>query len=136
MEIANRWKDYEILDMANGEKLERWGDVVLVRPDPQIIWKKKSFLSKWKEANAIYNRSKTGGGSWQYKKRVPQSWQIKYDDLTFNIKPMGFKHTGLFPEQAANWDWMRNKIQSEYLSINKFYDNQCRGRRPRRPEQT
>ena len=136
MEIANRWKDYEILDMANGEKLERWGDVVLVRPDPQIIWKKKSFSNKWKDAHAVYNRSKTGGGSWQYKKHVPQLWQIKYDDLIFNIKPMGFKHTGLFPEQAANWDWMRNKIQSEYLSINKFYDNQCRGRSPRRPEQT
>lgn len=123
MEIANKWKDYEILDMANGEKLERWGDIVLVRPDPQIIWKKKSFPNKWKLSHAVYNRSKTGGGSWQYKKHIPQSWQIKYDDLTFNIKPMGFKHTGLFPEQAANWDWMRDKIQFEYLSINKFYDN-------------
>ncbi len=111
MEIANKWKDYEILDMANGEKLERWGDIVLVRPDPQIIWKERSFLNKWRSAHAVYNRSKTGGGSWNYKKHVPQSWQIKYDNLTFNIKPMGFKHTGLFPEQAANWDWMRNKIQ-------------------------
>ena len=112
MELANKWKDYEILDMANGEKLERWGDIILIRPDPQIIWKEKSFKNKWKEANAIYNRSKTGGGSWQYKKQMPKSWQIKYDDLTFNIKPMGFKHTGLFPEQAANWDWMRNKIRT------------------------
>ena len=120
MEIANRWKDYEILDMANGEKLERWGDVVLVRPDPQIIWKKRSFSNKWKEAHAVYNRSKTGGGSWQYKKHVPQSWQIKYDDLIFNIKLMGFKHTGLFPEQAANWDWMRNKIQNQCKILNLF----------------
>ena len=99
--------------MANGEKLERWGNVTLVRPDPQIIWKQKSFPNKWKEVNAVYNRSKTGGGSWNYKKQMPKAWQIKYKNLTFNIKPMGFKHTGLFPEQAVNWDWMINKIENE-----------------------
>ena len=112
MIIANNWKDYEIIDMADGEKLERWKDIILVRPDPQIIWKEKSFPKKWNEANARYNRSSTGGGSWQYKKRVPVSWQVNYKNLTFNIKPMGFKHTGLFPEQAANWDWMIEKIKS------------------------
>ena len=117
MNIANEWKDYEILDMASGEKLERWGNIYLVRPDPQIIWKEKSFPKKWNEANAVYNRSSSGGGGWQYKKRLPEAWQIKYKNLTFNIKPMGFKHTGLFPEQAVNWDWMINKIKSEKREI-------------------
>ena len=111
MKIANNWRDYEILDMANGEKLERWNNIYLVRPDPQIIWNDKQYPEKWKQANARYNRSSTGGGHWDYKKRLPDSWQIKYKNLTFNIKPMGFKHTGLFPEQAVNWDWMINKIQ-------------------------
>ncbi len=111
MNIANNWKEYEILDMANGEKLERWGEYTLIRPDPQIIWKEKSFPNKWSKANAVYNRSKTGGGSWNYKTKLPDSWQVKYKNLTFNIKPMGFKHTGLFPEQAVNWDWMINKIK-------------------------
>lgn len=117
MKIADEWKDYEILDMANGEKLERWKDVILVRPDPQIIWNKKSFPHKWKDVNATYNRSKTGGGSWEYNKKMPDSWKIKYKDLTFNIKPMGFKHTGLFPEQAVNWDWMIDKIKKEKREI-------------------
>jgi len=113
MNIANEWEDYKIIDMANGEKLEKWGNITLVRPDPQIIWKDKSFPEKWNQANARYNRSNTGGGAWEYKKRLPESWQIKYKDLTFNIKPMGFKHTGLFPEQAVNWDWMMDKIKNE-----------------------
>ena len=112
MNIANDWKDYEILDMASGEKLERWGKYLLVRPDPQVIWNKKTFENKWKDANATYNRSKTGGGSWSYKTKLPESWKIQYKDLTFNLKLMGFKHTGLFPEQAVNWDWMINKIES------------------------
>lgn len=111
MNIAKNWNDYEILDMANGEKLERWKDIVLARPDPQIIWKNKSFPEKWKTINARYIRSNTGGGHWEYNKKVPESWQVKYKELTFNIKPMGFKHTGLFPEQAVNWDWMIQKIQ-------------------------
>ena len=117
MIIANNWKDYEILDMADGEKLERWGNVVLVRPDPQIIWKEKTFPNKWKNINARYNRSKTGGGSWEYTSNLPKAWQIKYKNLVFNIKPMGFKHTGLFPEQAVNWDWMIDKIKSEKREI-------------------
>ena len=112
MKLANEWKDYRILDMAEGQKLEKWGNVILSRPDPQIIWKEKSFPNKWKEINATYHRSKTGGGSWEFKKQMPKQWQIKYKNLTFNIKPMGFKHTGLFPEQAVNWDWMINKIKT------------------------
>ena len=117
MKIANRWKDYEILDMANGEKLERWGNIFLVRPDPQIIWKEKSFPELWKNAYAVYNRSKTGGGSWQINKKIPDAWKIKYNEMIFNIKPMGFKHTGLFPEQAVNWDWMMEKISNEKREI-------------------
>ncbi len=117
MNIANNWKDYEILDMANGERLERWGNVILIRPDPQIIWKNKSFPKKWDLANARYNRSSSGGGGWKYNKKMPESWKIKYKDLTFNIKPMGFKHTGLFPEQAVNWDWMISKIKNEKRDI-------------------
>ncbi|MGN1299421.1 MAG: class I SAM-dependent methyltransferase [Candidatus Scatovivens sp.] len=117
MNIANDWKDYEILDMAGEEKLERWGDIYLIRPDPQIIWKEKSFPEKWKKAFARYSRSNTGGGNWNYNKKVPESWQIKYKNLTFNIKPMGFKHTGLFPEQAVNWDWMINKIKQEKREV-------------------
>lgn len=119
MKVANNWKDYEILDMANGEKLERWNNIYLVRPDPQIIWNDKQYPEKWKQANARYNRSSTGGGHWDYKKRLPHSWQIKYKNLTFNIKPMGFKHTGIFPEQAVNWDWMMDKIQNEIKTTNR-----------------
>ena len=117
MKIANEWKDYKILDMADGQKLEKWGNIILSRPDPQIIWKEKSFPKKWKEANATYHRSKTGGGSWEYHKKLPEQWQIKYKDLTFNIKPMNFKHTGLFPEQAVNWDWMISKIKNSNREI-------------------
>ena len=117
MNIATEWKDYEIIDMANGEKLERWGKYILIRPDPQIIWKEKSYPEKWNKANATYKRSKTGGGAWNFKNKLPASWQIKYKELTFNIKPMGFKHTGLFPEQAVNWDWMINKIKNSGREI-------------------
>ncbi len=117
MDIARDWEDYEILDMANGEKLERWKDIILVRPDPQIIWKNKSFPNKWKDVNAKYIRSSSGGGNWDFNKKVPANWQIKYKNLTFNIKPMGFKHTGLFPEQAVNWDWMISKIKGANREI-------------------
>ncbi len=117
MKLANQWKEYKILDMADGQKLEKWGEVILARPDPQIIWKEKSFPNKWKEINAIYHRSKMGGGSWEFQKKMPKSWKIHYKNLTFHIKPMGFKHTGLFPEQAVNWDWMIDKIKSAKRDI-------------------
>lgn len=117
MDIAKNWQDYEIIDMANGEKLERWKDIVLARPDPQIIWKNKLRPEEWKKQNARYIRSKTGGGSWEYKTSLPKSWKVKYKNLTFNIKPMSFKHTGLFPEQAVNWDWMIDKIKNAKRDI-------------------
>lgn len=110
MWIADKWKDYECIDAADGEKLERWDSILLVRPDPQVIWSVRSAHDRWTKADARYIRSSSGGGEWRYKADLPQRWQVKYGDITFNIKPMGFKHTGLFPEQAVNWDWMRNKI--------------------------
>ncbi len=117
MRIANEWKDYEILDMADGKKLERWGNFILNRPDPQIVWKEKSFSNKWNDVHSVYYRSKKGGGHWENKKDIPDTWQVKYKDLTFNIKQMGFKHTGLFPEQAVNWDYMINKIKNSNRKI-------------------
>ena len=106
-----QWKDYELIDCSDGERLERWGDIVLIRPDPQIIWQTERKNPLWKQAHARYNRSSTGGGSWQTYKKIPQQWKIKYKDLTFGIKPMGFKHTGVFPEQAVNWDFAAQKIK-------------------------
>ena len=107
--VADLWKDYEILDAGDGMKLERWKNVILSRPDPQVIWKPvKPEL--WAKANAKYNRSKTGGGAWNFCKNMPSKWTIEYDNLKFYIEPTGFKHTGLFPEQAANWEWMRQMI--------------------------
>ncbi|MFA5407510.1 MAG: class I SAM-dependent methyltransferase [Bacilli bacterium] len=108
MKIAETWQDYEIIDMGNGEKLERWGKYYLRRPDPQIIW--DNDLSKTR-SDAIYHRSDKGGGAWEIINKIPARWEIKYKDLTFNIKLMSFKHTGLFPEQAVNWDYMISKIQ-------------------------
>lgn len=113
MQVSNEWKDYELLDMADGEKLERWGKYILIRPDPQIIWTKKTNPKLWKEANARYIRSKTGGGHWEKYTSIDESWKINYKNLTFNLKPMGFKHTGLFPEQAVNWDYIIKKIKSK-----------------------
>ena len=117
MRVAKDWNDYEILDMANGEKLERWGNYILERPDPQIVWQDKTFKDKWKKVDAIYHRSKKGGGYWENINDIKASWQVKYKDLTFNIKQMGFKHTGLFPEQAVNWDYMINKIKNSNRKI-------------------
>lgn len=117
LRVAKDWKDYEILDMANGEKLERWGNYILERPDPQIVWQDKTFKDKWKKVDAIYHRSKKGGGYWENINNVKSSWQVKYKDLTFNIKQMGFKHTGLFPEQAVNWDYMIDKIKNSNRKI-------------------
>ena len=111
------FKDYKILDMSNGEKVESWNGVILQRPDPQIIWNEKQNKEVWNKVDAIYHRSKTGGGYWENIKNVPSSWQIKYKELTFNLKLMGFKHTGLFPEQAFNWDFIIDKIKKEKRKI-------------------
>ena len=110
MWIADRWKDYEVLDCSGGEKLERWGDFLLIRPDPQVIWETPRKHPGWREYNARYERSHTGGGQWNTKK-LPEKWEIHYKELTFQVKPMNFKHTGIFPEQAANWDWAMDKIR-------------------------
>ena len=111
MWIADHWKDYEILDTSKGEKLERWGDYLLVRPDPQVIWNTPKVHPGWKKKNGHYHRSKKGGGEWEFF-HLPEQWSIHYKDLTFHLKPFSFKHTGLFPEQAANWDWFSDKIQN------------------------
>ena len=108
---AENWKDYEVLDTSSGEKLERWGKYILVRPDPQVIWNTPKQNPHWRKYDARYARSSTGGGQWAQKK-LPERWQVRYDDLTFNVKPMNFKHTGVFPEQAANWDFIRDKIRN------------------------
>lgn len=112
MRVASDWKDYELLDCSDGERLERWGNVNLIRPDPQVIWQTPKTHPMWKKADARYSRSASGGGSWQVYKNFPDEWSINYKDLTFKIKPMGFKHTGLFPEQAVNWDFTRKVIES------------------------
>ena len=110
MWIADNWKDYELLDTSDGERLERWGKYVLVRPDPQIIWKNAASHPSWRSADGVYKRSSSGGGKW-VKNKLPEQWQIKYGSLGFVLRPMGFKHTGLFPEQAANWDWFSSLIR-------------------------
>ena len=111
MKTAENWKDYTIIATGDGMKLERWGDVVLLRPDPQVIWHPSFDLYSYKGLNAVYRRSSRGGGGWEYLKPVPEEWTVSYRDLNFIVKPMGFKHTGLFPEQAANWDSMRSLIE-------------------------
>lgn len=110
MWIANNWKDYEVIDCSQGEKLERWGDYILVRPDPQVIWNTKKANKGWKKMNGHYHRSSKGGGEWEFFD-LPQQWTINYKELTFNLKPFSFKHTGLFPEQATNWDWFSSIIK-------------------------
>ena len=110
MWIADRWKDYEVLDCSEGEKLERWGKYTLVRPDPQVIWSTPKKQRGWKKMNGHYHRSTRGGGEWEFFD-LPEQWTIRYDSLTFNLKPFSFKHTGLFPEQAANWDWFSDRIK-------------------------
>ena len=110
-QIASEWKDYEVLDTGNKEKLERWNQIVLRRPDPVAIWPIEDE-KLWNKADAVYHRSNKGGGSWEMKKQLREFWTIGYKDLRFKISPTGFKHTGLFPEQAANWDFMMNKIRT------------------------
>ena len=112
MRYTKDWKDYELLDCSEGERLERWGKVILIRPDPQIIWNTPKDHPMWKHADARYVRSSQGGGHWEYRRELPEFWKINYKDLTFKISPTGFKHTGLFPEQAVNWDMMREKIKA------------------------
>ena len=112
MKIANDWKDYKVIATGDGEKLENWNGVVLLRPDPQVIWHAKKELNKDKSINAWYHRSETGGGAWEYKKKTPEEWTVSYKNLKFSLKTMGFKHTGLFPEQAYNWDKMTDLIKN------------------------
>ncbi len=111
MWIADGWKDYEVIDSSKGEKLERWENYLLIRPDPQVIWDTPKDQKGWKNPNAHYHRSAKGGGQWEFFD-LPEQWTVDYKDLTFHIKPFNFKHTGLFPEQAANWDWFSEKIKN------------------------
>lgn len=113
MRYTKQWKDYELLDSSDGERLERWGSITLVRPDPQVIWKTPKENPLWLNADARYSRSSSGGGAWSMNKKLPDSWRVSYGDLNFNVKPMGFKHTGVFPEQAVNWDYIRRVIRGE-----------------------
>ena len=112
MFLADRWTDYEVLDTGDGEKLERWKDVILRRPDPQTIWP-KTDEALWRKAQAHYHRSDRGGGSWEFLAKLPERWTVRYGDLRFHVRPTGFKHMGLFPEQAENWDWMRQRIRED-----------------------
>ena len=111
MWICENWKDYELIDCSDGQKLERWGNQILVRPDPQAIWNTKKTNPAWNKPSAKYSRSSEGGGHWE-KSNIPESWRIHYGELTFNVKPMNFKHTGIFPEQATNWDFAMDKIKT------------------------
>ena len=118
MWLADNWKDYNLIDSSSGEKLEYWGKYLLRRPDPQAVWTDKADTSLWRKADATYHRSKSGGGHWEFHNcSFPERWTINYNDLVFNIKPMGFKHTGLFPEQAVNWDWFSDLIKNENRKI-------------------
>lgn len=118
MLISDNWKDFEVIDVSNGEKLERWNKYTLIRPDPQVIWTGGSSLRGYKEIDAHYHRSASGGGSWEFIHKLPEKWKVTYKDLKFNVKPTGFKHTGLFPEQAVNWDFIYDKIKNSNRSIN------------------
>ena len=110
LRLADRWEDYQLLDTGGGLKLERWGEAVLVRPDPQVIWPQRG--AKWSGWDGWYHRSETGGGRWEFRRTLPESWTLRYGALTFKIRPTDFKHTGLFPEQAVNWDWCAEKIRT------------------------
>ncbi len=110
MFVTDGWRDFEVLDTGDGMKLERWGDVILARPDPQVIWP-KAVPAAWDKADATYSRSREGGGAWAFHRPLPERWAISYRDLRFFVRPTGFKHTGLFPEQAGNWDWMRSLVK-------------------------
>lgn len=128
MNISNKWIDYECLATGDKEKLERWGDIILNRPDPQIIWQKSDNLI-WNKWDGYYHRSNMGGGSWEFKRKLPEYWTVKYRDLTFKVSPTNFKHTGIFPEQATNWDYVIDKIKSsnidEFRVLNLFAYTGC-----------
>jgi 23S rRNA (cytosine1962-C5)-methyltransferase len=116
---ADNWRDYELLDTSDGQRLERWGKYILIRPDPQVVWNNVKLHPAWKKADAVYTRSETGGGSWD-KNKLPGDWLVGYNNLKFLIRPTGFKHTGLFPEQACNWDWMTDlikKIKNKHVKV-------------------
>ncbi len=117
MRIADGWKDYSLIDASAGRRLERWGDIILVRPDPQIIWENPDPSPLWEKADAVYHRSSGGGGSWSFSKKLPESWTVGYKGLTFKVKPTGFKHTGLFPEQAVNWELCGDLIKGAKREI-------------------
>ncbi len=119
MYISSEWRDYEVLDTGDGEKLERWGEYILRRPDPQVIWRKRE-PDIWSKCDAHYHRSQKGGGEWEFFRRLPEKWTVSYGDLRFYVRPTGFKHTGLFPEQAVNWDWMRSRIKPGMKVLNLF----------------
>ena len=116
MRPADTWKDYELLDATDGNRLERWGETILIRPDPQVVWKTPKQSPLWAKADAVYHRSNQGGGEWEYKRRLPEKWKISCgegeDKLTLIVSPTGFKHTGVFPEQAVNWAWYAQKIRA------------------------
>lgn len=118
MRVSDNWKDYELIDCSDGERLERWGNIILIRPDPQIIWHSERRNPLWRNAHARYHRSNKGGGHWEMYKKVPDSWSVRFKSLIFNVKPMGFKHTGVFPEQAVNWDWVQDRIEKENRPLN------------------
>lgn len=126
IDLASHWKEYELIDSGNGEKFERWQNILLRRPDPQAIW--TTNYKGWEKADAIYHRSKSGGGKWEYKKTIPEYWHIHYKNLTFKVSPTNFKHTGIFPEQAVNWDWMQDiisKSQQPVRILNLFAYTGC-----------
>ncbi|MGN0504742.1 MAG: class I SAM-dependent methyltransferase [Ruminococcus sp.] len=118
MRIADKWKDYELIDASGGERLERWGEIILIRPDPQVIWNTERKNPLWQNAHARYIRSSKGGGNWQVFRKLPDRWNISYRELKFNVRTMGFKHTGVFPEQGTNWDFVTEKIKNSDRQLN------------------
>ena len=118
MRSDNKWQDYKLLDATDGFRLESWGGVILVRPDPQVVWKFEKKSPMWDKAHAVYHRSTKGGGEWEYRKKFPAEWNIRYDNMTFKVTPTGFKHTGIFPEQATNWDEYAKMIAKEGRELN------------------
>lgn len=117
MWIADNWRQYELIDSGDGERLERWGDLIFIRPDPQAVWKSERRNKLWKNPSAYYHRSEKGGGEWEYRSKIPESWVLSQDEYKFKIKPMGFKHMGLFPEQLVNWSWTDRLIKNSKREI-------------------